>query len=66
MPFTQYQCSKHSITNYNRHIQEGIKKSEIVAYPVMSDISNTYTSQFEHTIHIKDKCVEILSLGKDY
>ena len=66
LPFTQYQCSKHSITNYNRHIQEGIKKSEIVAYPVMSDISNTYTSQFEHTIHIKDKCVEILSLGKDY
>ena len=66
LPFTQRWVK--DIPNVKKHIQDAIKNRSIIAYPPLVDNSKAKvkTSQYEHTIHIKDKGVEILSLGKDY
>ena len=64
LPFSQIQCKK--LNNINKLFNEGINKKLIVPYPPLIDKSGTFTSQCEHTIHVKDKGVEILSLGDDY
>lgn len=64
LPFTQSWCSH--IPNYENHLNYYREKRGIIAYPPLSDTVGSKTSQFEHTIHIKENCVEIFSLGKDY
>ena len=64
LPFTQEWCSH--INNYDNHINYYIQKKGIVAFPPLLDKVGSKTSQFEHTIHIKDSGIEILSLGRDY
>lgn len=64
LPFTQEWCSH--VDRYDDHINYYIGKRGITAFPPLSDTSNSKTAQFEHTIHIKEKGVEIFSLGKDY
>lgn len=64
LPFTQRWIK--DIPNAKKHIQDAIKNRFIIAYPPLVDNFKVKTSQYEHTIHIKDKGVEILSLGKDY
>lgn len=64
LPFTQLWCTE--IKNTKEKISDGIREKTIIAHPPLCDVIGTYTSQLEHTIHIKENAVEILSLGKDY
>lgn len=64
LPFTQLWCAE--IKNVTEKINKGIREKSIIAHPPLADNFGTYTSQSEHTIHIKPTSVEILSLGKDY
>lgn len=64
LPFTQEWC-RH-IDNYENYLNMYVAKNAVVAFPPMTDSVGSFTSQFEHTIHIKSNCVEILSLGNDY
>lgn len=64
LPFTQEWCQH--VENFDNHLNYYIGKKGITAFPPLSDTSGSKTAQFEHTIHIKDNCVEIFSLGKDY
>jgi len=64
LPFTQEWCSH--IENYDNHINYYVENRGITAFPPLSDTDGSKTSQFEHTIHVKNNAVEIFSLGKDY
>lgn len=64
LPFTQEWCAH--VDNYADHINYYVGKRGITAFPPLSDSAGSKTAQFEHTIHIKEKGVEIFSLGKDY
>lgn len=64
LPFTQRWIN--GVKNWDRFLKEGISYQNIIAFPPLKDKKGTYTSQFEHTIHIKEGGVEILSLGNDY
>lgn len=64
LPFTQRQLS--DIKHVHKHMNEGVRNRSIMAFPPLTDKKGSMTSQFEHTIHIKEEYVEILSLGKDY
>ena len=64
LPFTQEWC-KH-INKYDDYINYYVGKKGITAFPPLTDTIGSKTSQYEHTIHIKSNCVEVLSLGKDY
>jgi methionyl aminopeptidase len=66
MPFTQRWLEKNSINNWTKYLKDGITHQNIVAYPPLKDKKGSYTSQFEHTICVKNGGVEILSLGNDY
>lgn len=66
LPFTQRWCYRDNVNDYIKYLKEGISHQNIVAYPPLTDKKKTYTSQFEHTIHVKENGVEILSLGQDY
>lgn len=63
LPFTQrwIERSKRNI-EWKKFINND---NQIVAYPPLSDIDGSMTSQLEHTIFIGDGHVEILSLGVD-
>lgn len=64
LPFTQLWCTE--IKNSKEQLNKGIKENIIVPYPPLCDSTGTFTSQLEHTIHIKEKATEILTLGNDY
>jgi methionyl aminopeptidase len=64
LPFTQRQFCH--LDKVNKYTKDAINNKYITAYPPLIDKVGSYTSQLEHTIHIKDNGVEILSLGKDY
>ena len=36
------------------------------AYPPLCDIRGCYTAQYEHTINVRESCVEVISRGDDY
>lgn len=64
LPFTQLWCTE--IKNSRENLDKGIREKIIVPYPPLTDNTGTFTSQLEHTIHIKSNAVEILTLGIDY
>lgn len=64
LPFTQLWCSE--IKNSKENLNKGIKENVIIPFPPLCDKNGTYTSQLEHTIHIKKNGVEIFTLGNDY
>lgn len=64
LPFTQLWCTE--IKNLKKSFDDGIREKVIVPYPPLTDVKNTFTSQLEHTIHVKEYGVEIFSLGTDY
>eukprot|EP00003_Mantamonas_plastica_P023303 TRINITY_DN4169_c1_g2_i1.p1 TRINITY_DN4169_c1_g2~~TRINITY_DN4169_c1_g2_i1.p1 ORF type:complete len:471 (+),score=175.79 TRINITY_DN4169_c1_g2_i1:223-1635(+) len=53
--------TKH-ILALNNLVDTGI----IDAYPPLVDITGCYTSQFEHTIVLRETCKEVISRGDDY
>jgi methionyl aminopeptidase len=64
MPFTPLWCSH--IKNAIKEINQRVMNGDIIAFPALTDKVGSFTSQLEHTIHIGDKKIEILSLGNDY
>lgn len=64
LPFTQRWLIEYN--NYNIGLFELVQKKIVNTYKPMYDIPNSYSSQFEHTIYIHQKGVEVLSLGEDY
>ena len=63
-------CTDYFIDKYNVRWQSDlnnlIKQNVVVPYPPLYDIKNSKIAQFEHTIHVSEKGVEILSFGDDY
>lgn len=49
-----------------KFLRKLIKSNVVVSYPPLYDIRGSYVAQFEHTIHIGENKVEILSKGEDY
>lgn len=64
LPFTHFQIK--DLDKYQKNLKEAVNNKQIVAYPPMIDNVDSHSSQLEHTIHVKNGGVEILSLGKDY
>jgi len=64
LPFTQLWCK--DIPKLERNFQNAVSLKQITDYPPLTDREKSYTSQFEHTIFIRDSGVEIFSLGNDY
>lgn len=66
LPFTLSWCDR-SHKKYSKDLANALTMGDITAYPVLKDSDpNSHVSQFEHTIRIRDSCVEIYSLGDDY
>lgn len=64
LPFTQRQVGH--LQNCKKMFENALAKKIIIGFPPLSDNKGSYSSQFEHTIHIKDGKIELFSLGKDY
>ena len=66
LPFTLSWCDR-SHKKYSRDLANALKMGDIQAFPILRDANvDAYVSQFEHTIRIRDSCVEVYSLGNDY
>ena len=66
LPFTLSWCDR-SHKKYPKDLANSLKMGDIQAFPILRDTNvDAYVSQFEHTIRIRDSCVEIYSLGDDY
>lgn len=52
---------------FSQELFDSVKYKNVMSFPPLYDTNGTYTSQFEHTIKIKENgCIEIFSLGEDY
>lgn len=47
-------------------IKELVDRNIVTAFPPLTDSLTSKTAQFEHTIYIRERGVDILSLGEDY
>lgn len=65
MPFSLSWCDKRD-KKFFKDLKQGIQMQDITAFPPLMDMEETHVSQFEHTIRVKDGCVEVYSLGDDY
>jgi methionyl aminopeptidase len=66
LPFSSQWCEEAGIKNPSFYLRKYVGAGIVNAYPPLTDTLHSKTSQFEHTIHIRDTGVEILSLGDDY
>jgi methionyl aminopeptidase len=64
LPFTQYDICH--IDKWEKHLKNSIDDQMVIVLPALTDKIGSYTSQLEHTICVKEKGIEILSLGHDY
>lgn len=53
-------------TRYQILLHNLVRKNIVIPYPPLYDVKGSYVAQFEHTIHIKENGVEVLSHGEDY
>lgn len=65
LPFSSAWIPK-SVTRVEKALKLGIPSGQLVVYPPLMDEKNSVVAQFEHTIHVNDRSVEIFSLGEDY
>lgn len=49
------------INRYEHFMKSLIKANVVTKYPPLYDVNNSFTAQFEHTIHINSNGIEILS-----
>jgi len=66
LPFTPHWCEDAGLKNSLFYIKKYVESGIVSIYPPLTDTIHSKTSQFEHTIYIKESGVEILSLGDDY
>ena len=65
LPFAASWIPK-TIPKVEKAFKLGIPSGQLIAYPPLMDENNSVVAQFEHTIHVNERSVEILSLGEDY
>lgn len=66
LPYSSTWLDNKSIPKMEKALKMGISSGQLIAYPPLFDEDNSVVAQFEHTIHVKNGAVEILSLGEDY
>lgn len=66
LAFSQRWFSDKGFENVDSPMRLLLQKGIVDDYPPLSDVHNSYVSQFEHTIAIKASGVEVLSRGSDY
>lgn len=66
LPFCQRWFKNYGINNYKKELKSLVKRNIVNTYPPLYDISDSFISQFEHTIIIYNDKTEILSRGNDY
>jgi methionyl aminopeptidase len=64
LPFTQIWCK--NIPKLEKSFKDAVELNQIIPFPPLTDKEHSYSSQFEHTIFIRNTGVEIFSLGDDY
>ena len=66
LPFCQRWLKNYGINNYKQELKNLVKQNIVNTYLPLYDISDSFISQFEHTIMIYKDKTEILSRGNDY
>jgi methionyl aminopeptidase len=67
LPFSYSWITENcNIPKLQKYIKSGVESGQIMAYPPIYDIDSSRVSQFEHTIHIGEKIVEIFTLNDMY
>lgn len=66
LPFSLSWCEEAGISNYEKGLYTMVTNKMVTGYPPLADSQGSMSSQYEHTIYVGEKGVEILSLGKDY
>lgn len=66
LPFSSEWIDQRSILKLEKAFKLGISTGQVIAYPPLYDEENSVVAQFEHTIHVNDRTVEIFTLGDDY
>jgi len=64
LPFTQTWVK--DVEKAQKNLRSGVTDKIITPFPPLTGKLGTMSSQFEHTINIRDAGVEIFSLGPDY
>lgn len=64
LPFTQTWVK--DVEKAQKNLRSGVTDQIIIPFPPLTDKLGSRSSQFEHTINIRDSGVEIFSLGPDY
>ena len=66
LPFCKKWLKKENIKGYQIPLNSLVNKGLIKSYPPIMSQKNTLVVQFEHTIHIKESGVNVLTRGDDY
>lgn len=66
LPFSLSWIDQTSMKKIDKSLKFALDSKQIIAYPPLLDRPNSVVAQFEHTIHINEKSVEIFSLDLDY
>jgi|Transcript_19166 methionyl aminopeptidase len=62
-------CRKWLEEHFPRHLRplkSLVDLGIVKAYPPLSDVTGSYTAQFEHTILLRPTCKEVITRGEDY
>tara|TARA_B100000767_G_scaffold264542_1_gene279563 strand:+ start:583 stop:1590 length:1008 start_codon:yes stop_codon:yes gene_type:complete len=66
LPFCKKWLKKENIKGYQIPLNSLVNKGLVKSYPPIISQKNTLVIQFEHTIHIKESGVNVLTRGDDY
>ncbi len=66
LPFASRWIEKEIGSGYKVGLSDLVKNKIVESFPPLVDIKNSYTSQLEHTLYIKENGSEVLSSGEDY
>lgn len=66
LPFCKKWLKNYEIKDYRISLNSLVKKGIVNSYPPIMSQKNSYVVQFEHTIFVGEKGVNVLSRGDDY
>ncbi|KAL4399096.1 Methionine aminopeptidase 2 [Malassezia pachydermatis] len=66
LPFCRRYLDRIGEKNYLLALRHLVQQGVVTDYPPLADVPGCMTAQFEHTIHLRPTCKEVVSRGDDY
>lgn len=66
LPFCRRYLDRAGEKNYLLGLKHLVQMGVVQDYPPLADMPGSMTAQYEHTIHLRPTCKEVVSRGDDY